>query len=54
MSAEHNDANIISMGGRITSPEDAKEIVKAYLSAQFAGGRHQRRVDKIKQIENNN
>ena len=54
MSAEHNDANIISMGGRITSPEDAKEIVKAYLSAQFAGGRHQRRGEKNKQIENNN
>lgn len=52
--AEHNNANIISMGGRITTPEEAKQIVKAYLLTEFAGGRHQRRIDKITQIENNN
>jgi ribose 5-phosphate isomerase B len=52
--AEHNDANIISMGGRITSPELAEQITKAYLTTQFAGGRHQRRIDKITEIENNN
>lgn len=54
MTAEHNDANIISMGGRITDKKIAKEIVKAYVGAKFAGGRHQRRLDKIKEIENNN
>lgn len=52
--AEHNNANIIAMGGRITSPELAGEIVKAYLMTSFAGGRHQRRIDKITEIENNN
>lgn len=52
--AEHNNANIISIGGRITSSQTAKEIVKAFLTTEFAGGRHQRRVDKITQIENNN
>lgn len=52
--AEHNDANIISMGGRITSPELAEQITKAYLTTPFAGGRHQKRIDKITEIENNN
>ncbi|HHT83026.1 MAG: ribose 5-phosphate isomerase B [Christensenellales bacterium] len=52
--AAHNDANIISMGGRITSPELAQEIVKAYLTTPFESGRHQRRIDKITAIENNN
>mgnify|MGYP001200824673 CR=1 FL=1 len=49
--AEHNNANIIALGGRITTPEDAKKIVSAYLETAFAGGRHQLRVDKISQIE---
>lgn len=52
--AEHNDANIIALGGRITTPNQTKEIVKAYLTTKFAGGRHQRRIDIITQIENNN
>lgn len=51
MAAEHNNANIISMGGRISTPEEAYEMVKAYLSAEFAGGRHKTRVDKITAIE---
>lgn len=51
--AEHNNANMISMGGRITTPEDAEKFVKIYLSSEFAGGRHQRRIDKITKIENN-
>lgn len=49
--AEHNDANIIAMGGRITSPELAYEMVKTFFTGSFAGGRHQRRVDKIFEIE---
>jgi RpiB/LacA/LacB family sugar-phosphate isomerase len=53
MSAEHNDANIIAMGGRITTPDDAKAMVIAFFSTQFAGGRHALRVDKITEIEKN-
>ncbi len=53
MAAEHNDANIISMGGRITSAEDAYDMVKIFLSTEFAGGRHANRIQKITDIENN-
>lgn len=52
MSAEHNNANVIALGGRITDAATAYEIVKTYLASTFAGGRHQRRVDKITRIEN--
>jgi ribose 5-phosphate isomerase B len=52
--AEHNNANIISMGGRITSPELAKQIVKKFFTTPFAGGRHERRIDKITAIEERN
>lgn len=48
---EHNNANIIAFGARIVGPEMAKEIVKAYLSAEFLGGRHEMRVDMIAEIE---
>jgi ribose 5-phosphate isomerase B len=51
-SREHNDANIISLGARLIAPEVAREIVAAWLDTPFAGGRHQRRVDKITAIEN--
>lgn len=44
---EHNNANIICLGGRTTGPELAWAIVESYLQAEFAGGRHARRVDKI-------
>ncbi len=43
----HNDANIISLPGRFISKEKAWEIVKTYLSTEFEGGRHQRRIEKI-------
>ncbi len=49
---QHNNANAISLGGRTTSPELAKEILDAYMSAEFMGGRHQKRVDKITALEN--
>ena len=49
---EHNNANIIAFGARIVGIEVAKEIVRAYLEAQFQGGRHQTRVDLIHEIEN--
>ncbi len=51
MAAEHNDANVISMGGRITSPEDAEKFVKKFFTTAFAGGRHQNRIDKITALE---
>jgi len=47
MSRLHNDANILAMGGRIIGSELAKDIVETWLSYDFEGGRHQRRVDKI-------
>ncbi len=49
---QHNNANVIALGGRTTSPELAKEIVDAYMKAEFMGGRHQRRIDKITALEN--
>jgi ribose 5-phosphate isomerase B len=50
-SREHNDANVLSLGAKLMSPEAAREILAIWLSAAFAGGRHQRRVDKIRGIE---
>jgi ribose 5-phosphate isomerase B len=51
MAKEHNNANIIVLGGRIHSPDKACQLVGAWLDATFEGGRHQRRLDKIAQIE---
>jgi ribose 5-phosphate isomerase B len=51
MSKKHNDANILALAGRITGKELAKEIVKAWLETPFEGGRHERRIRKIKDIE---
>lgn len=48
---QHNNANIIAFGARIVGIETAKDIVKAYLDAEFLGGRHQKRVDMIMDIE---
>ena len=48
---QHNNANIIAFGARIVGTELAKDIVKAYLDAEFLGGRHQVRIDKIREIE---
>lgn len=52
MTAAHNNSNVIALGGRVLGPELAKDIVDAYLSSQFLGGRHQNRVDKINKLEN--
>jgi len=48
----HNNANILAFGARIVGRELAFDIVDAYLGAQFEGGRHQRRIDLISDIEN--
>jgi len=50
-SREHNDANILIIGGRIVGKELAKEIVKVWLKTPFAGGRHKRRLEKIEALE---
>jgi ribose 5-phosphate isomerase B len=52
LSREHNDANVLSMGGRIVAPALAEEIVGLWLAAEFAGGRHAVRVAQIAEIEN--
>lgn len=49
---QHNNANIIAFGARIVGSETAKEIVKAYLDAEFLGGRHADRVAMIMELEN--
>lgn len=50
---EHNNANIMCMGARITGIEIAKEIVENFLKADFQEGRHQKRVEKITKMEEN-
>ena len=52
MTRRHNDANVLALGAGITGPLMARQIVEAFLSFQFEGGRHQRRVDKIAAAEN--
>lgn len=51
MAREHNDANVLTIGERVTGVGLAMEVVKAFLQTPFAGGRHALRVDKIRQIE---
>lgn len=51
MTAAHNNSNVIALGGRVIGHELAKEIVDAYLSSEFIGGKHQIRIDKIKRLE---
>ena len=50
----HNDANVLCFGGRVVGGGLACELVDAYLSVEFEGGRHQRRVDKIMALEAEN
>jgi ribose 5-phosphate isomerase B len=51
MSKEHNNANVVVMGGRTLSEEKAEQMVGIWLDSKFEGGRHQKRLDKISQIE---
>lgn len=50
-SREHNDANVLTIGGKITGLELAKSIVRIWLTTEFTAGRHQKRVDKISEID---
>ena len=52
MSREHNNANVLAMGGRVLGFGLAGEIVRAWMTTNFAGGRHQQRIDKITALEN--
>ncbi len=51
LSRQHNDANVLTLGARIVKPDEALRIVDKWLATQFAGGRHERRVEKIAAIE---
>ncbi|EOD01759.1 ribose 5-phosphate isomerase B [Caldisalinibacter kiritimatiensis] len=51
MSREHNNANVLALGGRVVGKDLAFEIVDTWLKAEFQGGRHERRVNKISDIE---
>ncbi|MCK4502348.1 MAG: ribose 5-phosphate isomerase B [Desulfuromonadales bacterium] len=50
MAREHNNANVLAMGGRILSPQQGRKLVEIWLDTDFAGGRHQKRLDKISAI----
>lgn len=51
LARQHNDANILSVPARMISPEEIEKVVKSYLEADIEGGRHQRRVEEISQLE---
>ena len=50
LAREHNDANVIALGARLVGPDMAKACVQAFLGTDFAGGRHQRRVDQLSSL----
>ena len=51
MARSHNDANVLSIGGRVVGIGLAEEIVTTFLSTEFEGGRHQRRIDQVTALE---
>jgi ribose 5-phosphate isomerase B len=51
LSRAHNDANVLTIGARIVAPQLCEEIVKVWLNTTFDGGRHQRRIDQIAELE---
>ena len=54
LTKNHNNANIIALGGRVITPSEAEAIVEAWYTAEYEGGRHQRRLDMISRIEDEN
>ena len=50
LSRQHNDANMLAMGGRLTELPDALDIVRAWLTTEFEGGRHERRVGQLNEM----
>lgn len=53
-SREHNDLNVLCLGGRVLTNLEAQEIVRVFLETPFEGGRHQKRLEKIGKLEENN
>ena len=51
LSREHNNANVLALGARVTPPERALDIVRTFLKTAFEGGRHERRINKIAALE---
>jgi len=51
LTRQHNDSNVLAMGERVVGPGLAREIAKVWLETDFDGGRHERRVQKIKTYE---
>ncbi len=51
LAREHNDANVLTLGGRLTDEATARKILDTWLATPFAGGRHERRVEKIAAID---
>ena len=54
LTKNHNNAKIIALGGRVITPEEAEKIVETWYTAEYEGGRHQRRLDIISRIEDEN
>lgn len=52
LSRQHNDANVLVLGARFTKPAIAKRMISIWLKEEFLGGRHQRRIKQISEIEN--
>lgn len=52
LARQHNNANVLSIGARVTPEKEIPNIVKAWFAADFEGGRHERRVNKISEVEN--
>lgn len=52
LSRMHNNANVLCLGARMTDFEEIKKIIKVFLETPFEGGRHQKRVDQISELEN--
>jgi ribose 5-phosphate isomerase B len=54
LARRHNDANVVAVGARTTPQETIDQIIRAFLTTDFEGGRHQRRIEKIKKLEEEN
>lgn len=51
LARQHNDANVLSIGARVLPAEEIPKIIQAWFDAKFEGGRHQKRIDKISELE---
>lgn len=51
LARQHNDANVLAIGARTTPKDEIPKIIRAWLDAEFEGGRHERRIEKIRDLE---